>query len=457
MKITLKEISSALGAELYGNGEKVITEVSFDSRACKDGTLFAALKGEKRDGHEFIPSLLGSGAAVLCSVRPQCDIDAVVTDDVLSALSRLAAWYKQNKCNIEKTVAITGSVGKTTTKDITACVLSKGFNTHKTHGNYNNNIGVPMTLFGLSEEHEALVCEMGMSGFDEIRPLSNIARPDIAMITNIGTSHIEKLGSRENICKAKFEIVSGMKNDGVLILNGDEPLLRVAARKYADGRRVIFAGLEPENDVYAKDIKTGETTRFNIIYKDKAYPAELFVPGEHNVLNALFAFCAGVECGIEPEIAASAAVDFRSEGMRQNVIQKDGISVMVDCYNASRESMCASLKVFCSTTYKAKRKIAVLGEMLELGEMSRQYHLDVGVCVAQNRPDMLFTLGAAREIQNGAVENGYPAESCRWFEDKNELYNALCETICDGDMVLFKASHGIRLEEIIIKLGFEIK
>lgn len=457
MKITLSEAARALNAELCGDGEKLITDITFDSRACHEGSLFAALKGEKRDGHDFIPSLVGSGAAVLCSRKPECNIDAVVTTDVAAALSKLAAWYKDDKCNLAKTIAITGSVGKTTTKDITSCVLSAMYKTHKTQGNYNNALGVPMTLFGVQPQTEALVCEMGMSGFGEIEALSKLVKPDIAMITNIGTSHIEKLGSRENICKAKSEIISGMKSDATLILNGDEPLLRKAATEYFAGHKIVFVGMNADNDIKAADIVIDGTTHFAIEYNDEKYAAQLFVPGEHNVYNALFAFAAGVECGISPDRAAAAVADFRSGGMRQNVIEKDGIKIMADCYNASRESMCASIKVLCGGTYEARRKIAVLGEMRELGAQSRELHRDVGKCVAHEKPDMLFTLAGAEEIENGAVENGYPIEKCVFCRDKEALYEALSNMLEEGDLVLFKASRAVRLEEIINKLGFEIK
>lgn len=457
MNITLSEIADAVNGVLCGNGDKRITQVSFDSRSCTHGTLFAALKGERRDGHEFIPSLVGSGAAVLCGKKTDCQIDAVIVEDVPKALSELALWYKENKCCLKKTVAVTGSVGKTTTKDMTACVVSCGYNTHKTQGNYNNALGVPMTLFGLDNTHEILVSEMGMSGFGEIQGLSNIARPDIGMITNIGTSHIEMLGSRENIAKAKLEIVSGMKKGATLILNGDEPLLREGTRLYMKDYKVVFVGLGGDNDIYARNIKADQTTQFEICCGSDTYSARLFVAGEHNVYNALFAFAAGVECGIAPQRAAKAISEFRSYGMRQNVIEKNGIKIIADCYNASRESMCASLKVLCGGAYKAKRKIAVLGEMLELGEKSREFHRDVGICAAQEKPDMLFVLSGAAEICSGALEKGYPADRCIYCDSKETLYTELSQTLREGDAVLFKASRGIKLEEIINKLGFEIK
>ncbi len=457
MNITLGEISRALDAKLRGDVDRIITDISFDSRGCHDGTLFAALKGEKRDGHDFIPSLVGSGAAVLCSQEPMCGIDAVVTDDVATALSRLAVWYKENRCKLEKTIAITGSVGKTTTKDITACVLSSAYATHKTQGNYNNALGVPMTLFGIQPQHRVLVCEMGMSGFGEIAALSGIAKPNIGMITNIGTSHIEKLGSRENICKAKLEILNGMKSGATLILNGDEPLLREAAKQYSDKYKIIFVGMKPENDITAADVIVGATTDFMICHDGEKYPVHLAVAGEHNVCNALFAFAAGIECGIAPAAAAEAAGNFRSGGMRQNVIEKNGIKIMADCYNASRESMCASIKVLCGNTYSAERRIAVLGEMRELGEQSRELHRDVGKCIAEKKPDLLFTLDGAQEIRNGAVDSGYPGERCVMCDSREALYEALKATLAAGDLVLFKASRAVMLEEIINKLGFEIK
>lgn len=455
MKITLGEISGVLKAQLVGNSEKIITNISFDSRNCTSETLFAALKGQNRDGHEFIPQVVSCGGAVLCSKDPGITADAIITQDVGKALSDIAKWYKENKCNIEKTVAITGSVGKTTTKDMTSCVMNTKFTTHKTQGNFNNALGVPMTLFGIESQHNALVCEMGMSGLGEIQELSQLVCPDIAVITNIGTSHIEKLGSRENICKAKLEIISGMKKGSTLIFNGDEPMLRQAAQTL-DEYKIIFAGMGKDNDIYPENIHSKDTTCFAVNYGGKSYQTEISVAGEHNVVDALFGFAVGVVCGIQPKDAAKGLGDYKSSGMRQNIIEKDGVRIIADCYNASRESMCASIKVLCSQSNQSPRKIAVLGEMLELGEKSQQYHYDVGVCISEQKPDMLLTLAGAKGINQGAVENGYPAEKSLHFETKQQLCDAVINIVKKGDTVLFKASRGVKLEEIINKLGFEI-
>ena len=457
MKITLKEISTALGGELFGNGKKEINRVSFDSRNCTDGTLFAALKGESRDGHDFIPSLAGSGAAALCSRKTECNIDYVLVDDVGKALCKLARWFKENKTDIRKTVAITGSVGKTTTKDMTACVMSKYAPTHKTQGNYNNNIGVPMTVFGIEDGDGILVCEMGMNNFGEISLLTDIARPDIALITNIGTSHIENLGSRENICKAKMEITDGMKEGTTLILNGDEPLLRKEAEQYIGRYKFVFAGLSAKNDIYADNVIFGDTCEFDIHFENNTYHTILSVPGEHNIYNAVMAFGAGIECGMKPETIVEALAEFVPHGMRQSITLQRGVKIFADCYNASRESMCAALKVLCSEANAPLRRIAVLGEMRELGEKSAELHRSVGECVAQCNPDLLFTLGdAAAKIEEGAVQNGFSKEKCINCATAEELTEKLEKTIKSGDMVLFKASRLIKLEEIIRNLGFEI-
>lgn len=457
MKITLKEISTALGGTLYGNPDKEIIGVSFDSRSCTEGILFAALKGESRDGHDFVPSLEGKGAAALCSRKIECNVDCVVVEDVGKALCRLARWFKENKTGIIKTVAITGSVGKTTTKDMTSCVLSKCAPTHKTQGNYNNNIGVPMTIFGIEDDDKLLVCEMGMNNFGEISLLTDIARPDIALITNIGTSHIENLGSRENICKAKMEMTDGMKQGSILVLNGDEPLLRKEAERYADKYKIVFAGLSSQNDIYAKNVVCGDVAEFDLCYKGNTYHTRLSVPGEHNVYNAVLAFGAGIECGMTPEAIVEALGEFVPHGMRQSITEQRGVKIFADCYNASRESMCAALKVLCSESNSTLRKIAVLGEMRELGEKSAELHMSVGECVARCNPDILFTLGdAALKIEHGATDNGFPKEKCFNCATAEELTEVLGKTIKSGDMVLFKASRLIRLEEIIRKLGFEI-
>ncbi|MBQ9940629.1 MAG: UDP-N-acetylmuramoyl-tripeptide--D-alanyl-D-alanine ligase [Clostridia bacterium] len=456
MNITLCEISQAVSGKLYGTSDKVIKAVSFDSRSCGEGVLFAALKGEKRDGHEFIPSLCTTGAAALCSQKPECDIDFILVSDVREALCSLARWYKEKKCNLKKTVALTGSVGKTTTKDMISCVLSESFSVYKTLGNYNNDIGVPMTVFGIENIHELLVCELGMNNFGEISRLTNIVYPDISVITNIGTAHIGILGSRENICKAKLEITDGMKEGSTLILNGDEPLLRDAAEELRKRYNIIFAGLDSNNDVYADNIKIGDVTEFDIHYGGGVYSAKLGVPGKHNVSNAVIAFSVGVECGMSPQTAADSLKKYSSHGVRQSITNQNGVMVYADCYNASCESMCASLNVLCSDMYGKMRKIAVLGEMRELGEKTMELHKEVGKCVARCKPDMLFTLGnVAKEIEKSAVENGFSSDNCFNYDDREEFVSALKNTVRSGDIVLFKASLLVNFKEIISKLGFE--
>ena len=444
-KLGISEIAAACGGTANGSGD--VFSICTDSRKIEKGCLFIAIEGEKFDGHDFAQKAIDSGAAaVMCHKDADCSGTVIKVDDTRKALLSLAGYYR-SKFDIP-VVAITGSVGKTTTKEMTHAVISKKYKTLKNIGNFNNEIGMPMTVFGLDGSFQAAVLEMGMSGFGEIYRLSSVAKPTIGIITNIGVSHMEKLGSQLNILKAKLEIVNGMKDGAPLVFNGDDMLLRSAETK---GHPKIYFGIKSSDCRFkAESIEQHDSsTEFDIKFDGKVQHITIPTIGEHNVMNALAAFSAGILLGIEPAAAAEALSAYVPSGMRQRKHRIGGITVIEDCYNASPDSMKAALKTLAST--KAERRIAVFADMLELGSISKQAHYDVGKLAAEHKIDMLFSYGNEAEYYiKGAKDGGLSA--CVNYPDKEDLTNALYDEIRQGDAVLFKASRGMKLEDVILSL-----
>lgn len=442
-KLTLKTIAEWTDGELVGDNLS-ISEISIDSRQISPETLFIAVKGERFDAHDFIADVQKNGAkAVMCHKRVECGIPVIYVKDTKKALLDLAREYRKSIENLT-VVGLTGSVGKTTTKEMAYAVVSKKFNALKTEGNLNNEIGLPKTLFRLNSEIQAAVIEMGMSDFGEISRLTRTALPDIGIITNIGVSHIEHLGSRDGILKAKLEILEGMKKGSPLIINGDNDKLKTVNNK---DYRIIYFGIENEQaDVRAIDInEDGQNTEFTVVFGDKTQKVKLPTVGIHNVYDALSAFAVGLELKIEPEKIAQALSEYEPSGMRQRIKDINGIKVIEDCYNASPDSQRAALNALKSV--KSERKIAVLGDMLELGDYSKQAHCDIGKYAAEKQIDMLFTFGEeSKNITETAQKFGMDAFA---FTDKTVLFNALKGELKKGDAVLFKASRGMKLEEVI--------
>ncbi|MBQ4626273.1 MAG: UDP-N-acetylmuramoyl-tripeptide--D-alanyl-D-alanine ligase, partial [Clostridia bacterium] len=367
----------------------------------------------------------------------------IVVESTRLALLDLAGYYR-SLFNI-KVIGITGSVGKTTTKEMVHTVVSSKYNTLKNEGNLNNEIGVPLTLFRLDKTYEAAVIEMGMSGFGEISRMTRAVKPDVAIITNIGVSHIEMLGSREGILRAKLEILEGMKSDAPVILNGDDDML-VTVRPGA--HPVIYYGIQNSgakikaNGVDAKESEISMSVDFD----GKEIKAELPFPGRHNAYNALCAAAAGSLLGIEPEAAFEALKGYVPAGMRQRITKKCSMTFIEDCYNASPDSQAAAMAVLGGIN--AKRRIAVIGDMLELGSVSKEAHYGVGVRAAENGIDVLLTYGErSLETARGAKENG--VKTVKSYSDKKELSRELCSMLEAEDAVLFKASRGMKLEEVI--------
>jgi len=451
MTLTLSEIALAIGGELFGNGDKTICGISTDSRKTMPEEIFVALRGEKFDGHDFIPDLWGRCSAVITE-EPAPGFDGILVPDTLKALGALSAYWKK-KVSPRITVGVTGSVGKTTTKDLIASVLKEKFKTHCTAGNFNNHVGVPITLIRIEKDAEAVVCEMGMSARGEIEYLTGLVRPNLAVITNIGTSHMEILGSREAIMEAKLEILSGMEKGSTIILDGDEPLLRSEkVQKLLSDFRVVYVGFDCENDVYPLDIYKGtDHLAFDVIAKGREFRVKVPALGDHFIKNTLFAAAVGICCGVEDEAIQSGVLSYSPSGLRQKIYNKGNVRVIADCYNASPESMEASLKVLAGSE---GRKIAVLGDMLVLGCLAQSAHEKVGQIAKECGVDRLYTYGkVSYHILQGAIKAGFDKENVINSIDAMQLASLLKKEVKAGDTVLFKASRRMKLEEIIALSG----
>ncbi len=448
-KVLLSEIVRACDGSYGYPANTFVTDVTTNSKEAKDGSVFIAIKGERFDAHDFVKSAIQNGAVCAVTERAVEDAKCIIVDSTRSAYLNIAHYYR-SKFDIPL-VAVTGSVGKTTTKDFIWCVLSERFNTLKTPANRNNDIGLPETLLKLESSHQAAVIEMGMNHQGEISRLSAAACPTICVITNIGTSHIENLGSRENILKAKLEILDGADRNAPLILcKDDEYLQKVNVR----GRRIVWYSTEDKTaDVYATDIVAdSEGVSFTICEGEEKTSARINTLGLHNVKNALAAYCVGRELKMTSGEIASGISKFRPDGIRQTVEEISGLTVIKDCYNASYDSMKSSLELLASIKTSGK-KIAVLADMKELGDMSQKLHKAVGELVFKADVDKLLCLGDdAKYIIDGAVASGFDEKNAVHFDDKQSLADYIKETADKGDVVLFKASRAMKLEEVIERL-----
>ena len=447
-ELTLRKIAEACHGTVAPEAETVtVTGVQSDSRRVRPGDLFVAIKGEKADGHDFVAMAASLGAKAALVARPvEAPIPTILVADTIRAYGDLAAAYREH-AGIT-VIGITGSVGKTTTKEMTACLLARSFHTARTEGNHNNNLGLPMTILDMPDDTEVAVLEMGMNHFGEMAYLTSIARPDIAIITNIGTMHIEHLGSREGILQAKLEIFRGVPKNGVGVFNGDEPLLwNVRAD---GGHKKYYFGIENHTcDVLATDIQELEDG-MRFVVSGFGHRFELFVPvlGRHTVYNALAAVTAALLLKIPPETIQAQISGFQNTGMRQKIYERDGFTIIEDCYNAGPESMEAALNVLGERPCQGRR-IAVLGDMLELGNCSMAEHYKVGRQVA-SRADLFFAYGPdAERMVTGAITGGMPA-NCVWhFDNQEQMAKMLRSRAKPGDLLLFKASNGMRLERVL--------
>ena len=465
--ITVAEIADAAKGEihLYGSATEntECTGIDIDSRKIEAGDIFVAIKGERVDGNDYIAKAVECGAVCVIARCLPADIDGikgdfaiVVCDDPTTAVGDLARVYKKRR-NI-RTVGVTGSVGKTTTKELIYAVLNERFKVHKTEGNHNNELGMPLSILGMEADTEAAVLEMGMCDFREIARLSEIAEPDFGVVTTIGSSHIETLGSRENICKAKMEIAEGLKENGELVLCGDEPLL--FAYRCSKYNPTYVSVYNNEAEFRAVNVRYADNSTYFDIIHNREVITNLVVPalGLHHVYSALFAYAIGVKFGIDPETIRCGFTKFKNAAMRQSIYDIGGVKVIDACYNASPESMRASIEVLCELSKQSggARKMALLGDMRELGAETRKLHESLGEFVAEKKLDKLFTYGvAASFIASSARDHGM---ACEDVYDNPDVTDPLAsgreilEQVRAGDIILFKASRAMAAEQILTYL-----
>lgn len=449
---SLKQIAEMVAAtnDIAPFADRTVAGVTIDSRKIEAGNLFVPFKGEHVDGHQYVADAIQKGAAAALWQKdvpnPPVDLPILIVDDCLTALQELARKYRK-ELDI-KVVGITGSNGKTTTKDITASLLSCKYKVQKTEGNYNNHIGLPLTVLGLDEDTDIAVLEMGMSARGEIAFLTKLACPDAVVITNIGESHLLDLGSREGIAEAKLEILQGLKIRGLAVLHGDEPLLMDRIHGIESHIQLQTFGRSENNDFFPIDItQLGRGTRFTINASDETF--EMPILGTHNILNALAAMLIARHFKVSFEDIKEGLKGIKLTNMRMELVEgSHGEKIINDAYNASPTSMMAAIELV-SSLEGYERKILVLGDMLELGPEEEQYHLRIGEGLDPSKIDFLFTYGSlGRRIAEGA-RPVLGDERVFSFSDKNELHQKLEKYVNNKTLVLVKASRGMKLEEIV--------
>lgn len=453
--ISVKDILNVTkGKLIIGNEKEICENFSRDSREISKGDIYLGIKGEKINGSIFFEEafLKGAKGAILQDIeineeqkQKYEDKFIILVEDTIKAMQEIAK-YKRSLYNI-LAIAITGSVGKTSTKDMVASVVSEKYNTLKTQGNYNNHIGVPLTIFRLKNE-EAMIVEMGMNHFGEISTLTNIAKPSIAVITNVGTAHIGNLGSRENILKAKLEILEGLSEDGHIVINNDNDLLHKWYLENKDKYNIITYGIENESDYMAEQIVSREDGS-SFILKKLNKRIDVPIGGNHFVQNSLCAIAVGSILNIPIDKIAEGIKNFELTKKRMDIttINKN-ITIINDCYNANYDSMKAAIEYLGNI--KNKRKIAVLGDMLELGEYSKQLHEKVGEEILKNDIDILITVGKeAKYIAKVAKQKMKDVIECETNKEAADEINKIKK---ENDSILFKASNGMKFGEIIEKI-----
>lgn len=455
--MTLENIEKACGGRYIGTEAEKKTEVLgvvIDSRQVESGYLFVAIPGEKVDGHKFIPDVFAKGAAAVLSEQQLEDPAGpyILVESTTKALRDLAEYYRKS-LDI-KVVGITGSVGKTSTKEMIASVLSEKYRVLKTEGNYNNEIGLPLTIFKIRAEHEVAVLEMGISEFGEMHRLATMANPDICVITNIGLCHLENLKTRDGILKAKTESFAHLKKDGIAILNGDDDKLSTV-RQVGD-KEPVFYGMEEKMEyredakksVYATGVENlglyGMQARIHT--PEGEWDVRIPIPGEHNVYNALAATAVGLSLGLSLDQISSGILKAKTIGGRTNLLNTGSMTVIDDCYNANPVSMKASIDVLATAE---GRKIAVLGDMGELGENEKKLHYEVGEYLAKKEIDVLFCAGElSEEIAKAAQKESKTCE-VYYFKTRDALLEQLLPFLKKGDTVLVKASHFMEYPKIV--------
>lgn len=447
-KLSIKEIIEATGGTLlWGNDDEIIESVTTDSRRDGRNMLFVPLEGDTFDGHEFIRAAFDMGAVASLTHKDTeavCDHTLIRVADTKKALGDIARFYL-NKYRVP-VLAVTGSVGKTTTKDMVAAALGADYNVLKTQGNFNNDIGLPLTVFNLERENNMAVLEMGMNHFGEIAYLASIAHPDKAVITNVGMSHIENLGSREGILKAKLEITDFFDAGNTLFINGDDDMLRTVCRD--SFKLVKFAIDNKDADYRAENIKKSALSiEFDAVYDGGRAHIRVELPGIHNIYNALAAFAVCKSYGMADGDIARGIASFKPSAMRMDITDTEKLTIINDCYNASPASVEAAIDVLC--TAEAQRRVAILGDILEMGAFAPEAHEELGAKAVKMGVDLLITVGQNAKYMNiGAEKQGMSQADSLHFDSNKQLIAALGGLLEQGDAVLVKASRGMKLEQV---------
>ena len=453
--MSLQKIAAACGGTYCGSAdlsEREVSSVVIDSRKAEKDSLFVAIKGARVDGHSFIPQVMEKGA--LCAVSEQdlgnVPYPYIKVGSCEQALKDIAEHYRRS-LDI-RVVGISGSVGKTSTKEMIASVLGQKFNVLKTEGNFNNEIGLPLTVFNIREEHEIAVLEMGISHFGEMTRLAKIARPDICVITNIGVAHIESLGSRDGILKAKTEMFQYMNPEGTIILNGDDDKLRGFVPE--NGVSPVYFGLDPSCPYHAEktENKGLRGTDAEFVTPDSRFRAHISIPGGHMVYNALAGIAIGTALGMTPDEMARGIEALVPIAGRNNLIETERWSIIDDCYNANPASMKSSLDVLaCADT----RTVAILGDMFELGASEKEMHYEVGAYAAEKGISVLICIGGlSAETARGARESADSAAmEILHYSTKEDFFKEMNDVLKKDDTILVKASHGMEFTEIVNFLG----
>lgn len=438
---TLAEIAAACGGTYVGSDamkSAVITSVERDSRQIKDGSLFLAIRGERVDGHDYIQSCYDSGAVcALCERAPEnAERPYILVDSTLAAVKKIAKAYRE-KFDIP-IVGVSGSVGKTSTKEMLYAVLSQKYNTHKTQGNLNNELGVPLTLLSMPADAQAAVIEMGISDFGEMTRLSEMVQPTVCVLTIIGCCHLENLGDRDGVCRAKTEMFTHAREGAAYILNGDDD--KLGAIESVRGKRPVFFGLNSKNDWYAEEIENNGEGGVSCVLcsGEKRLPVTIPAIGTYMVTNALAAAAAGTLLGLSDGELTRGVAAYKTVGSRANVIHTDTLRIIDDCYNANPTSVQASLETLKNFS---GRTVAILGDMKELGKDELRLHYDTGAYAKRLGIDAVIAVGSlAKELARGA--------DGAWFESLDALLPQLGGYIQNGDTVLVKASHSMQFEKI---------
>ncbi|MCR5737037.1 MAG: UDP-N-acetylmuramoyl-tripeptide--D-alanyl-D-alanine ligase [Eubacterium sp.] len=448
--LTLEQIEKCTGGVYIGDEslkQKEITGVEKDSRLIEEGFLYLPFVGARVDGHDFIDQVFEKGALATLSEKDleQPKGPYIKVNSVAQALKDIAEYYRSTlDCKI---IGITGSVGKTSTKEIIASVLSEKFDVLKTEGNYNNEIGMPLTILKIREHHQIAVIEMGISGFEEMHRLAKVARPDVCVITNIGTCHLENLGDRDGVFRAKTEMFDYAKNPCFVVLNGDDDkLIQV---QDVHGNVPVFFGIESNQAVKATDYKANGImgTDVTIQYYDEVFQTRIPIPGFHMIYNAMAALCIGVHFGMNFEEIDRGIRKLQAISGRNNIFENKGIVVIDDCYNANPMSMEASLKVLANGS---GRTVAILGDMFELGKDEEALHYHVGRVAAREQIDLVICIGKLSvKIAEGAKTGD---GEVLYFETKDAFENSMNQILKEGDTVLVKASNGMQFKTIVSKL-----